>query len=302
MAENQIACRDAVRPDVVLRRRTGRRMFLLAECKKSSFGLESTTSEQARAYLLITGPDFGDVMGLTTAEHPDSAVVYLIPWQQCAALEDTLHSLEQEMFRDRVPHGHAYFLGLKGDDATIALVVVDKTAMGLSLNVRSPVTVLKAEPGTDPRPLYFIPYDPGIDQNPEERAFCRRILLERVHASLLSRIGRAALSTDRTFTTDDLLSDATFEMYKLWVDSEARKHVRRLAFELLAKIRQSLPKEDREMLNFVDGDGWVLHITTSEGKERLLSYISRFRVDGFQPSDPRQIALIDVDYKENQAS
>lgn len=302
VAVNRIACRDAVRPDVVLRRQTGRRMFLLTECKKSSFGVDSSTSEQARAYLLMTGPDFGDVIGLATAEHPDSAVLYLTVCQQCAALQDTLHELEEEMLRHRVPHGHSHCLGLKGDESIVALVVVDKTAKELNLSGTSPVTVLEAGSGTDPRPLYFIPYDPGIDQSAEERAFCRRIMLERVHSSLLGKVGRAALSTNQSFSTDDLLADATFEMYRLWVDNEARKHVRRLAFELLGTIRQSLPKEDREMIKYVEGDGWVLHISTAEEKEHLLSNISRFRVEGFQPSDLRQIALMEVDNKKKEES
>src|SRR5438309_1259630 len=67
----QIALQPSARPDVVLTQESERK-FAFTECKASSFGPNSSTAEQARAFLLTTGSRAAEVLGLDAAQVRDS--------------------------------------------------------------------------------------------------------------------------------------------------------------------------------------------------------------------------------------
>jgi len=77
---------------------------------------------------------------------------------------------------------------IKTSNLTIALEYSEDIKNFLNLIKDSPVNIIKFEEGTDPRPLYFIPYDPNILQTKEEQELCRRILFERILSYVITYI------------------------------------------------------------------------------------------------------------------
>jgi hypothetical protein len=108
----------------------------------------------------------------------------------------------EELDRNNLKHGTYECLGLELRDSSAFLHMPEEFRQLLNTPALSPVEVLKAEEGSDPRPLYFIIYDPGIDQDPEERKLCQRILFERIQGAILMRIGQATPPHHLTFTNE----------------------------------------------------------------------------------------------------
>jgi len=289
-----IMCQDAIRPDVILHRPQRDRVYLLMECKRSSFGVESSTATQAWTYLLLAGPSLDEALALNPAESKKALVVYLSASEQSKALQSTLSALVQELEHQAVAHGPFQCLGLEATDSGISLSMPDEMIQILKAHKSTPVEIMQVEPDTDPRPLYFIPYDPGIDQSIEERQLCRRILFERVHSYVLARIGHAAPPHRSIFSNEDLLNEATFGMYNLWEDASVRRHMRSLINSLLDAIHRSLTPDGKKAFYFDEGKGWVLSVSTTEVQEQLLTTLTRFQVEGIQPRDLRQLAMDDM--------
>jgi hypothetical protein len=66
------------------------------------------------------------------------------------------------------------------------------------------------------RPLYFIPWDPSVQQAAEEKALWQRILYERVLGSAISRVGKQRAPGQVDLHLDTILDEATFNLAKLW--------------------------------------------------------------------------------------
>src|SRR3989338_8016764 len=61
--EKNINAQDGCSPDIILGKEKSN-FFLLVECKKQSFGPDSSTSEQARTLLLLDGQILGESLAL----------------------------------------------------------------------------------------------------------------------------------------------------------------------------------------------------------------------------------------------
>jgi hypothetical protein len=292
--QKNIRCQESARPDIIIHRAIKNGTYILMECKKNSFGVESSSAEQGRAYLLLTGPSVRQVLGLDPKESLKATVLYVTDSGVLNLLKDSLNQMAEELDRNNLKHGTYECLGLELRDSSVFLHMPEEFRQLLNTPTLSPVEVLKAEDGTDPRPLYFIIYDPGIDQDPEERKLCQRILFERIQGSLLMRIGQATPPCHLTFTNEDLLSDATFGMYKIWEDNSARRHMRSLTNGLISAIHRVLPDEVRQKFFFSEGEGWIIDIGSDEEQQMVLNLISRFKADAVTPSDLRQLTLDDA--------
>jgi hypothetical protein len=152
-------------------------------------------------------------------------------------------------------------------------------------------TVLPIQPDTDPRPLYFIPYDPDIDQSQEERQFCRRILCERILGAILGRVGRTETGSTITVSIDELLSDATLGMFRLWGNRDSAKHLR----DICRKIVRSIGAATHDTRFALDGQSRTLSInlTDAEWHEQLLRVLERFSCESMSASPEQQPELFE---------
>jgi hypothetical protein len=261
------------RPDVVLTHEEERK-FAFVECKASSFGPGVKAAEQARAFMLMAGRA-AEVLGLAASQVTDAILGYMVPESQKVSLQQTLVALARELTANKLPAGRTTVLSLQASAEELMLSMDAAGSTFFSLPVAS-YPILKLLPDTDPRPLYFIPYDPDVDQSAHERLFCKRVLFERIHSAVLVAIGRANPPVTLTLLPNDLLNDATFGMFSLWQNRESASHMRALCRQLLWKLAKAVNGEISETFSYEQQPGWKVSLPDADRHERVVDAVSRF--------------------------
>jgi hypothetical protein len=291
----KINCQDAVRPDLIFEA-LGKKKFCILECKSSSFGPESSTAEQARTLLLVIGSVISEVLGIGKRGETEGILCYFIGPNNAELMKKTLKILEEEIKdKTNLESGTYGCFEIKPSQTSIILEYPEKVKIFLNLTKNSPVEIIQQlEEDTDPRPLYFIPYDPNIQQTKEEQELSRRILFERILGHMISEIGVADIPSSITFTTQELLNSATFRVYEIWEDNEAKKHVRRLVKDFLNQIMSVISEPLRESITYEPQKGWIFNLKDREAREEILKQIQRFKPETLDLSKKiEQISLFD---------
>ena len=298
VVSDKIACQESARPDLVLELKEKKRLCIL-ECKSSSFGSESSASNQARTFLLLAGPIISEVLGSGKRGENEGILCYFIGPNNSGLMDRTLEILAKEI-KDKTNFETSRFgcFEIRPSKSTIALEYSEPIKNFLNLVKDSPVDIIKFEEDTDPRPLYLIPYDPNVNQTKEEQEFCRRVLFERILSHIISNIGSADIPTSITFTTAELLNLATFGVYEIWDDTDAKKHIRKLVRDFLINIKNSMDVSVRECLKFEAQKGWIFNIENKEKQEELLKHLQRFKPGNLDLS--KKIGPILFDDLENE--
>lgn len=286
--ESSLDLQDGAKPELILID-NNRTKLILIECKKSSFGISSTTSKQARTLLLLAGPIVSEVLGLGKRSSAKGILCYLTKSDQLQSLENTLLALTQELQKLKLEPGDYSGLGISLSEQALSLEYSERVKDLLGLNAKSPIEIIRIDKDTDPRPLYFIPYDPNAQSN-EEQSFSRRVLYERVLGYVLSKIGPAIIPSNITFTTDEILSSVTFGIYEIWDDNEAKKHVRRLIKDFMNSI---LKEEHQSFIKYESEKGWIFQFNDQNTYEEILMQISKFKPETMNLSKSMQLDLFD---------
>jgi hypothetical protein len=272
--EAGISMQDRVRPDVVLAHESDRK-FAFTECKASSFGPTSSTAEQARSLLAVAGPRAAEVLGLASGQVAGSLLAFATPENNREPLTQTLASLCKELGENGLPTGRFSVLGLVLTDTDIGIVINDLGSTFFALPTGTN-TFMKREPDTDPRPLYFIPYDPDVEQSEQEKLLCKRELFERMQSTIVAAIGRANPPTDLTLESQKILNDAMFGMYGHWENPESARHMRRLCREFLDALTQAVNAVALGTMVFQPRKGWKISLQNEEQHERVIDALTRF--------------------------
>ena len=275
MKKTGLRHQETFRPDVVLQRKVPSRTIILFECKANSFSPASSAAEQARTMLVASGPSLPVLLNLPLDVSIESGTAYVLPSSACDPMRNTLDELSAELRAANLPTGQAVVLGLRANKNSLSLVA-EKRHLGLLRLKTASTPFLSIEALTDPRPLYFIPYDPDCDQSAEEQAFCRRILYERMQAEVLGLAGRTVPPRTLTLTFEDLLNRATMGMYELWENRNTRTRMCRLTRELVTKLAGAVCEKREKTFVEIDSRTWELRIADNEVRDIVLDVLSRF--------------------------
>jgi hypothetical protein len=292
LVEAGVDAQESAAPDVVLARQTDSR-FAFVECKGGSFGVESSTAKQARALLIMAGPAAADVLGLQ-AESVSEAMLSLISSEEDRGkLKETLGELGRELSEARFRVGPSDVLGIRTDGSRVSIEVHGAASRFYGLASGSH-ELLKLEPETDPRPLYFIPFDPDVNQSPAERAYCKRVLYERMHVSIVSAVGHAGPPVDLTIETERLLNDAMFGAYSRWEKRESRQNLKRLCRQFMAGVEKALNSEYPGTVIFEPGVGWKIRLQDRIQLDDTLAALEHFSCETLDlEAEPEQLSLED---------
>jgi len=287
----KINCQDSGRPDLVLELKS-KKTFCVLECKTSSFSSQSSTSKQARTFLLITGPIISEVLGIGGKRENQGILCYFIGAHDTGLMETTLENLAKEIkCKTSLRVGKFGCFGIKPSKLTVVLEYSDHIKSFLNLVKDSPVDIIKFEEDTDPRPLYFIPYDPNVEQTEQEQKLCRRILFERILSQVISQIGGVTTPASITFTTGELLSSATLGLYEIWEDAKAKKNMRKLVNNFLTHLKKSVDVSLRGCIRYERQRGWIFDLENNEIHEELLRQLQRFKPENLDLSEQIQLTL-----------
>lgn len=187
---------------------------LVFECKTTSFGFESSTTDQARK-LLISCADADTAVGVSG----EAYVVYVLTAEDCDRQTEALAQVAATLSTTGFVTSPYGTLGLSIDEkglwAELRLnVESDKEHVA---SVLGPVLITPDASG-DSRPIYLIPFDPTTEENqePEERRYCHRLLLERFYIAGIQEIGTSDVPDVLVFKADDLFRKATYGYSDKW--------------------------------------------------------------------------------------
>lgn len=272
--EARISMQERVRPDVVLTHE-GDRKFAFTECKASSFGPTSSTAEQARSLLVVAGPRAAEVLGLSSGQVSASLLGIVMPENDREPLTRTLARLCEELGENGLPAGRFSILGLVLTDTDISIMINDlgSTFFALSSGANP---FMKREPDTDPRPLYFIPYDPDVAQSEQERVFCKRVLFERMQSTIIAAVGRANPPTELSVESQKILNDAMFGMYGHWENRDSARHMRGLCRQFMNALTQAVNSVAPGTMAFLSGEGWKIRLQNEEQHKSMIDALTRF--------------------------
>ncbi len=288
----QLEVQQRARPDVILANKLNKR-FVFVECKASSFSITSDQAKQARAFLLMAGERVvEEVLGLPTGQVSSSILEYVLPEDQRISLQTTLNTLSNELRRHSLPVGKSGVMGFEIKSKALCVVFDENGGQFLGITPNDQV-VMRVDSDTDPRPLYFIPYDPDVDQSEEERRFCKRVLFERIHSAVLVAIGRAEPLGDLRLEITKLLNDATFGMYNLWENPESAKHMRALCRQLLDALSKAVNKEINNAFAYESSNTWKISLSDAEKKQQVLAAVERFSCETMDLKAPPMPGLFD---------
>lgn len=224
-----LATQQSARPDVLLRHEAEKKYFFV-ECKENSFGSKSTTANQARTLLLVAGSRAAEMLGLDGREVTASYLGFMVPNDKAALLRETLSNLDAEMAHARLPSGQSSVFGLSAQSDEISLSIDGGASPFVGLEPGTYVCMW-CEPGDDPRPFYFMPYDPGVHQSTEEKAKSELELFKRIQQHVLAEVGGMRVPVEIRLSADSLLDRAYSGMYSLWEERDDKTQVRRLAID-----------------------------------------------------------------------
>lgn len=280
-----IDCHDAARPDVVLVDGKGMR-FSLMECKASSFNISSSTAAQGRTLFMNTGSTLVESLGLAGGKAVESFVAFILPESNREMMDLTIAQIRGELTLARITPSDGTALGLEASDSTLSLVTDTEASAFFRLKEGVHASAEVSEL-TDPRPLYFIPYDPDCDQTTEERAFAKRVLFERMQGSVIAAVGHLAPPFTLAIKTEKVLNDALFGVYDLWDNHESAKHMRKLCKSLMSALARAVQDTVPGAFVLKSDQGWVVTVTDDAHHEAVLRALTAFRIETMDiPREP----------------
>lgn len=217
------ADRSPCHPDLCLENQD-HPVTLVVELKSSGFSQGSSNVRQA-VKLIVASHDLAESYAETQPR--PGHVVYGTVESDAARLAETLQGLRESVTSHAMPAAPAATVGISIDDEGARL----STSPGSDLPapaqraLQAAAVVLHRHGEDDIRPLYLIPWTPGIEgtQDPELQADGYRELTARIIVGAMAIVGQAIVPTTLDITGSMLLSRATFGVFDRWRDADRRQ-------------------------------------------------------------------------------
>lgn len=209
------------------------------ECKKSSFGPDSSASDQATK-ILARATDLSLTTGAPPGRRIYGCVVFVTQAGEAPDLQATLDQLRFKLEEAGIGPASASTVGLRVETGVGVLAGVasgEFPGAGGTALAEETVIVPAAGSDEDARPLYFVPFDPSVEQDDDERTQCLRILLARGRAHAASILGRGPAPGTAILEAHELIDAATYGLARHWRDSAARE---RAGQEILRFVKGAL--------------------------------------------------------------
>ncbi len=252
--------KEAVAPDLLLRHRTNPELLVL-ECKETSFDVSSSSSKQATGYLIISGTEMANTLGLipaTSLQQYEATACYVVNAEQEGPMFTTLGAIQAELRKNGLHANHANALGIYEEGNLVFLV----EATDGCFEKNNQVVILEGVTSVYP----LIPWDPSLGENPE----ARKDLEERLRMVFVSHLGshlEQALAEPLEISIEELLKGA-IPVWDAWQDRSTQKSVRRGARRFMFDILKRL--DEKTGLSFESTPaGWQITVSHYDEIERI---------------------------------
>ena len=213
---------------------------LVVELKSHGFSQDSSNVRQA-AKLIVASHDLSASYAETQPR--PGHVVYGTVERDAALLAETLQGLSESVASKGVSAAPTAAIGIAIDDegARLSTSILSDLPAPAQRALQTPATVLHRHGEDDIRPLYVIPWIPGMEgvQDRELQADGYRELTARIIVEALAIVGQAIVPATLDITGAMLLSRATFGVFDRWLDADRRQFAA-AATGVLTTMLQSL--------------------------------------------------------------
>ena len=237
--------RSPCHPDLWIRHATDT-FHPVVELKSRSFSTDSSNSKQARK-LIVSAVDLA--ASLAAPESRKGHVIYATGASDSPKLASTLMTLASELQEEGVITAPTAVLGFAEDQEGIHLMSpVPQDLPGPAAEaLATPAIVLHREDKNDLRPLYFVPWMPGIKDSQDSRLHAEglRELTARLMIHTLAEVGQAQPPTDLVLNSSRLLRSATYGVFDRWHDTDRKLFIKR-ASDILLKTLKAISEVNRE--------------------------------------------------------
>lgn len=244
--EEKLPLNKSCSPEIVLEHRE-RVQFTLIECKASSFPpvLKDQGKQAATMLVALSHGHASDNIGLSASY--EGATTFAVRCHDVERLRSSLDNIVEQLAQ----------LELSCDPPLLIGFLVNGTHVGLALNeeaarwygtTESVLWFLTPEDAQDdPRPLYFVPFDPDAGADDYGRA----LLKERILQFVLMRTGSAGHNPFVEFSADDALNHATFGLFKKYDSRNGRKHLRGHVHNAIGQVMKHLATRSLSGLTYI---------------------------------------------------
>ncbi len=270
--------------------------WLVLECKGSSFGVDSSTTRQALK-LLAASADLRSSLGLAADTPAPGLVAYVTRQEDRDRLAGTLRELRGRLGEAGLPSSGTGVLGLArevGGGLYAALSPGDEWPEAVASVFDPPALVAGLDEDVDPRPLYLVPWDPSVQQDPEMRAFCRAVLFARITSEAIAVLGHERVPQRIILKLETLLSAATFGVSDRW---RSRRDLNRTIRDCKRFLASALgPVRDRLALaQPSDPDRIELTVRSQAELDSAIEALGRANPFGGPPPEPEdQLSVLDA--------
>jgi hypothetical protein len=188
------------------------------ECKRSAFTPDSTTATQSRK-LLARASDLSLVVGAPKGKTVPGAFVLVTRETEAPTLVNTIEVLRAEHGTNDIPAAPGSVLSIRNDPGVgVQVTLAGGDLPGPAGQVLATTQTIIEAAGDEEiaRPLYLVPFDPGVEQEQDEADLCRRILLERARMFIAAQVGRCAPPQTLVINGLDILRYATDGLSDYW--------------------------------------------------------------------------------------
>ena len=263
------ADRSPCRPDLCLEN-ADHPVTLVLELKSRGFSANSSNVRQA-VKLIVASHDLAESFAETQTR--PGHVVYGTVASDAAELAATLRNLSASVASEGAPAAPTATLGISVDTQGAALSTPHPSDLpppaGQALH--APAIVLRRHGSDDIRPLYVIPWTPGIQgtQDAELQSDGYRELTARIIVEALSMVGQAVLPTNLEINGETLLSRPTFGVFDRWLDAD-RKQFGAAALKVLQKALRSF-----EGVHMRGSRSLTIELADSNTRDRVLNLLEQ---------------------------
>ena len=266
------ADRSPCRPDLCLEN-ADHPVTLVLELKSHGFSADSSNVRQA-VKLIVASHDLAESFA-DTQDRPGH-VVYGTVENDATGLAATLRSLRASVESQGVPAAPTGTIGISVDTQGAALSTPHPLDLPQPAGeaLHEPALVLDRCDDDDIRPLYVIPWIPGIQQtqDSELQSDGYRELTARIIVEALAMAGQAVLPTSLEINGETLLGRATYGVFNRWLDTD-RKHFAAAAIGVVHNAVKSLGGVQKR------GNHLSIELTDEDARDRLLNILEQAKPD-----------------------
>lgn len=212
---------NSVSPDLIIEN-SDLKVFLAVECKKTSFGIGSTTTNQLRKLLALNGKDLSRIIGKADNTSWSSFVTYVLDTGNSVSMFQTLEEVASQIISLGIESAAIAALELEHTSEGIYLRKPQNTPDLPNIDLSSPKRVMILEPDADPRPLYLIPYAPGSESQPD--LYAKIAFEERIRSSVGVLLGHVSQQAQE-YDLDNLIINA-IQAWNIWDNNQEKQNIR----------------------------------------------------------------------------